>query len=287
MRIAIGTAQFGMDYGIANTAGRVPQPEVQKILDLARKNRIDTIDTAALYGHSEAVLGAVGVSDFKIVTKVPPLPADIKAPVEWLHSVIHSSLHSLRVNYLDIVLFHRASDIIGNAGEALLDAISTAQKLGRIGKVGLSIYSPQELDQVITKFLPECVQAPINVFDRRMISSGWLGHLRREGVEVHARSLFLQGLLLMEASERPEYFNRWRKDFEAYDDWVQGSGLHPVQANTAYLSKIEEIERVVVGVDSAEQLREVVAGVSSGVRLPPPPMLTQDEALLDPSRWVH
>ena len=287
MRIAIGTAQFGMKYGIANTAGRVPESEVQRILDLARQNTIDTIDTAASYGQSETVLGAVGVRNFKIVTKVPPLPENTKAPAEWLQDVIHNSLKTLGVKRLNVVLFHRASDITGKVGEVLIDGIKTAQELGLVGKIGVSIYSPQELDQVTAQFMPECVQAPINIFDQRMIGSGWLARLREEGVELHARSAFLQGLLVMKAEQRPAYFQRWYKDLSAYDDWLRASRLNAVQANIAYLTDIKEIDRVVVGVDSAEQLREILAAGASHIDLPPLPDLTQDEDLINPSRWVH
>ena len=88
MRIALGTAQFGMDYGIANTKGQVTRSEVKEIIQLAESRGIDTIDTAIVYGESEACLGDAGVQGFKVITKLPPLPESCTDVGGWVQEGI-------------------------------------------------------------------------------------------------------------------------------------------------------------------------------------------------------
>jgi aryl-alcohol dehydrogenase-like predicted oxidoreductase len=283
-QIALGTAQFGAAYGIANTSGQLSPESGREILDVARAAGVDTLDTAALYGASEATLGEIGVADFLVVTKLPGLPDDRENVGAWVRAATKASLRRLNVAKLAGLLLHRPADLLGADGEALFAALLALKSEGLVAKIGYSVYSPDELAALVKSFPPDLVQAPYNVFDRRLENSGWLSRLKNIGAEVHTRSAFLQGLLLFPRGRWPEKFEPWRDLLENWHDWCEMRGLTPMQAALAHALG-PGVDRVAVGVDSASQLREIMLasrGLSADV---PVDIQSSDEALINPSRW--
>ena len=156
-------------------------------------------------------------------------------------------------------------------------------RLGLVEKIGVSVYSPSDLDD-LSAFHFDLVQAPLNILDRRLVASGWLSRLHESGTEVHVRSAFLQGLLLME--HRPVYFQAWEPLLKRYDDWIEVSGLTRVEACLRFALAHPEVSRVVVGVDSVEQLREALRAERGRGVYPPGDLQSYDDRLLNPSNWT-
>ena len=173
MKIALGTVQFGLEYGVANTKGRVPEETAQDILSLARELGVDTLDTAAAYGTSEEVLGRTGVDAFKVISKVPPGTEHIEKPANWVKRCIDQSLSNLRCDSLYGLLLHRPLDLLQSNGRELYDALVDIKRQGLAKKIGISVYGPDDLDKLAT-FDFDLVQAPMNILDRRLKNSGWL-----------------------------------------------------------------------------------------------------------------
>jgi len=156
---------------------------------------------------------------------------------------------------------------------------------GVLQKVGVSIYDPEELDGLWKRFPFDLVQAPFNVVDRRLETSGWLKRMKVQGTEVHARSAFLQGLLLLTPERRPSKFERWRSLWIAWDRWLAETKLSPTQACLGFPLQRPEIDRVVVGVDSAAQLCALLAADAPSHTDPPAELSSLDLDLINPSRW--
>jgi len=287
MKLALGTAQFGMDYGISNSQGRVEPAEVSRLLEVAESHGINTLDTAASYGDSEAVLGEIGVRDFRVITKLPAIPNGSPTPANWFEQVVNRSLRNLRIDHVDVLLLHRPADLLGASGPSLSKGLQALRADGIVGKIGYSVYSPEELVSLSRVMWPDCIQAPLNLFDRRLIESGWLDELNRLGTEIHVRSAFLQGLLLMQPEERPSYFSCWNSLFAEYDKWLALIGMSPLEAALGYVMGVEGVDKVVVGVTSARELSEIIdAAALAGVQ-PPATLATTEESLINPSWWVH
>lgn len=284
MKIALGTVQFGLEYGIANIKGRVPEETAEDILGLARELGVDTLDTAAAYGASEEVLGRTGVDVFKVISKVPPRTENIEKPANWVKRCIDQSLSNLRCQSLYGLLLHRPLDLLQSNGRELYDALVDIKRQGLAEKVGISVYGPDDLDKLAT-FDFDLVQAPMNILDRRLKNSGWLEKLSKQGTEVHIRSAFLQGLLLMPIAQRPEYFKPWRNLLSEYDAWVAGQQLTPLQACIGYLNGHPEIDKIVVGVDTPEQLRGIVSAAKVTTSSVPENIQTNDLKLINPGLW--
>lgn len=285
MKLAIGTVQFGLDYGVANTGGRVAEQEASAILQRALECGIDTLDTAVAYGESETVLGSLGVKQWKTVTKLPAVPDDCLDIDKWVHEQARQSMARLGVSQLHGVLLHRPSQLLAPIGRALHDALQNLKTQGLACKIGISVYSPDELSALFDTFALDLVQAPLNILDRGLVESGWAARLHNAGVEVHTRSAFLQGLLLMQSNQRPGKFNIWSNVWKEWDRWLACVQLTPLQACLRYVNALPDVDRVVVGVDTVAQLDQIVS--ASEGQLPSWPEFTplQDERLINPASW--
>jgi aryl-alcohol dehydrogenase-like predicted oxidoreductase len=284
-RLAIGAVQFGLPYGIANQVGQVSRDEVAEILGHAWAAGVDTLDTAIGYGDSEAILGEIEVDQWQVITKLPEVPEACADVASWVQELVAGSLGRLRVPRLGGLLLHRPQQLLGPNGDELYRALVGVRDQGKTEKIGVSVYGPDELDAIWPRYQFDLVQAPFNILDRRLVSSGWLTRLCKAGTEVHVRSVFLQGLLLMDAANRPEKFNRWQSLWDDWHRWLTDHALTPLQACLSFAISQPEINRVVVGVDSLEQLRGVFACAKNTFNIPPETLMSDDLDLINPSCW--
>ena len=285
MRIALGTAQFGLQYGIANHAGMVQFDDVRHILQEATTHGVDTLDTAIAYGDCESSLGQAGVGDWKVVTKLSALPEGCSDVAGWVEAQVEGSTKRLGVSQLHGVLLHRPAQLLSKDGESLLQALHRLKAAGLTRKIGVSVYEPDELDVLMAEMQFDLVQAPLNILDRRLVESGWAWRLRDQGTELHIRSAFLQGLLLMEPDQRPRKFARWEHVWAEWARWLDETGLTPLQACLGYALGVEEVDKVVVGVDCVTHFQEIVAASRSSLPSMPNWPKPIDIDLINPSCW--
>ena len=251
-RIAIGTAQFGMDYGIANSRGRVAKKAVFKMLEEALREGINCLDTASAYGASETVIGeflASAGKDLRVTAKLPSLE---RADALSAEAELAATLERLGRDKVYGYLAHRSGDILSSEG--LWREMRKMVGDGLVEKIGASVYRTDELDALIGGGIDlDIVQLPYNVFDRRF--KPYFGALKEKGVEIHVRSVFLQGLFFLG-------MDKIERDFPAAGDAVAllrdisaRRGI-PVNALCLCFALLEPgIDKVVVGMDSIEQLR--------------------------------
>lgn len=284
MKLALGTAQLGLSYGVANTQGQISRDEAKEIIHFAESNGVKTLDTAVGYGDSELRLGEVGVKHWQVVSKLPALPDGCRDVSQWVQEIVVQSLKRLNVDALYGLLMHRPQQLLENGGEDVYRALRKVQEDGLVRKIGVSIYDPSELDTICSRFSIDLVQAPFNVLDRRLIETGWLPRIQEKGIELHVRSIFLQGLLLMELGMRPPKFDRWNRLWVDWQQWLEEADLTPLEACLRYALSYSEIDRVIVGVDSLKHLKEVLA---AGGPIPelPESLRTVPPELLNPANW--
>ena len=221
-RLALGTVQFGQDYGVANRSGQVSLDQIKESLHLAALHGINTLDTAISYGNSESLIGQIGVEKFRVITKLPEIPQGVYVQ-EWINSQVMKSLGRLNTSSVYGLLLHRPQQFHGSFGLDILSALKTLKEKGIINKMGVSIYNPEDLDGLPLEHI-EIVQAPYNILDVRLFTSGAAKKLKDLGVELHTRSAFLQGLLLMPAKDRPAKFKRWDDLWSKWDSWLKDYG---------------------------------------------------------------
>ena len=278
MRLALGTVQFGLAYGVSNQEGKVSDSELSAILTLARQLGIDTLDTAQAYGDAELRLGTQQTIDFTLVNKLAP---GVKA--SEVKPLIEHSLQQLRRSRLDGLLLHRSQD----ASLELFSALREQQQEGTVGKLGVSVYSPEELALWLAQGYPlQLVQLPANLLDQRFLRSGWLDRLQDLGCEIHVRSLFLQGLLLMAPELRPKQFQTFSQVLARLDSWRP----HMAQLVKALslITALPQVSRFVVGVCHAHELAAIAAAYR---HLPPlcdselASLACAEPQLINPGLW--
>ncbi len=286
-KIVLGTVQFGIDYGINSENGQVQPEEVRSILNYAHSQNIDLLDTAPSYGNSEQVLGDLNIQDFKIVTKTRHFYQDVITDKEatTLTNDLNQSLQSLKKKSVYGVLVHNANDLFKPGAEKLFYQLQELKKSKKIVKIGVSVYDHRQLQSILDSFDIDLVQLPLNILDRRMIDSGMLTILKNKRIEVHARSVFLQGLLLMSNQNRPKRFNQWSSLWRIWHEWLYDNQITALEASIRHAVSVPEISKVLVGVDTKDQLKEIIIA-SDGV-LPdfPAELHTNDANLLNPSNW--
>ena len=285
MKLAIGTAQFGMRYGISNLSGKVSQEGGKAILKYAASAGVDTIDTAMAYGDSEQVLGNIGVDVFNVVTKLPEIPEHIADVEGWVITAVKDSVSRLGVESLYGLLLHRPSQLFEPKGVKILSALRLLKELGIVKNLGVSVSVPSEFDALFDIYDFDVVQCPFNLVDRRLINSGWLEKLSTAGVEIHIRSSFLQGLLLMPRDSIPSKFKAWNILWDGWDRWLRANKTSPLDACISYVLSFSEITRVVVGVETQSQLVEIIGAATATSINSYPDISSDDTDLINPANW--
>jgi spore coat polysaccharide biosynthesis protein SpsF len=266
--IMLGTAQLGMPYGIANQSGCPSDAEAMSILDVALENGIVLIDTARSYGLSESRIGAAlsvrSAGEVSVVTKLAPLSgvtddSPVQDIVRAVESSVFRSCHALRRRRLDVLLFHRSEDMHLRQGAAM-EHVTALQKEGVVGSVGASVYSPEEALQCIADPRIGHLQIPLNLLDRRWTSEAFRKAIsKRPDIKVHARSVFLQGLLIRDATVWP----KWVSSSKSLVERIVRLCLtlhrrNPIDLCMAYVRAFPWVTTLVLGVERAEQLKELV-----------------------------
>lgn len=290
MKLGLGTVQFGLDYGISNQHGKTSLSASADILNTAKKLNIDLLDTASLYGDSEAVIGRI-LHDptFQVVTKTPQfkLPKLNKEHAEILKKTFNNSINMLQVDKVYGLLIHSPDDLINDGGEYLIEALQLIKESGKANKIGVSVYNQDQIEKIIGRYEIDLIQLPLNVFDQRLIASGILKNLKQRNVEIHVRSVFLQGLLLMDLPKLPAYFGSFMSKLDNYHKSLSDCGLTPLQGAMQFIKSIEEIDYAIVGVTNSKELQEISDALNQiSLSLPNwEKFCCTDERLINPINW--
>ena len=290
-KIGLGTAQFGLNYGLTNTRGKVSESQICNILDFAWKSGVRILDTARVYGDSEAVLGRVLSSKdtFKIVTKITLTKEEAltQKGVNNFRKSFEDSLNLLGRSSVYGLLIHDSKDIFRFDSHHLIRCLEELKKGGLVKKIGGSVYFGHEIDGILNRFTPDIIQLPFNVVDRRLAESGHLAKLNKLGVEVHARSLFLQGVLLKEPKDLPKYFAPIKRNLTYLNALAVEHGLSKLEVCFAAALAQPEIGTFVIGITSLLELEQTVEAVKKvrEKRIKFPQILDLDQRFIDPSKW--
>lgn len=291
-RLGVGTVQFGLAYGVTNQVGKVGVEEAASILRFARQNDITTIDTAALYGDSEATIGqAASGAAFDIVTKTAKVNGeeDASAAADAIASRFERSIRDLRVDCVDALMVHDAGDLLGRYGDRVWRCLQDIKASGLARKIGASVYSGNEIDQLLGRYDIDIVQLPINAFDLRLVDGGQLDRLATREVEIHARSIFLQGLLLLPPEQLPAKFAALAPSLVQMRQAFAQADLTIMEGLFASVFRHRMIDRVIVGAASLREFQEIVSTVNRSATLQSDHASWRwpisDERLLNPALW--
>ena len=286
-KLALGTVQWGMSYGIAGR-GQPSAAEVGDILAMGNRAGLTVLDTAHAYGSSEEVIGAQDTAGMQIVTKTLAIRSSRieSAEIAAVEAALKESFTRLRRSSVHAVLVHDAGNLLIPGADGLWKLLERYRDAGRIGRIGVSVYDPAQCRAIASAFPLEIVQLPFNVYDQRFRESGVLSELKARAVEVHARSAFLQGLLLMPPASLPGHFNAIRDHHARLHDWFRAHRMSALAGSLHFCLQETHIDRVVVGCEAAAQLGEILdAAAAAAPSMLQTPFALADPDIIEPSRW--
>ena len=279
MKLGLGTVQFGCNYGISNKTGQVTEGEIANILDYALIVGIDTLDTASLYGDSEEVLGRFNLENFKVVTKTIKVDKtlDLNENLTRFRDAFYQSQKKLGYIKLYGLMFHESTDLLGQNGLELWDLVCDFKDKGYVDKIGVSVYTPETLIEIIDRFDIDIVQLPLNILDQRFVYL--MKELKQKGIEIHTRSTFLQGLLLMKDYEINPYFEDIKQILKSIPEPKLAHALQ-------FVNKIDEVDRIILGTTCLNDLKEIVEAINENIeKVDYSKFKVIDEKFILPQNW--
>lgn len=249
-KLGLGTAQFGLKYGINNSQGKISNEEAFKILKHCAKNGIEFLDTASDYGDSEKILGrCLGKikSDFKVISKLR------NCDLEDVESVFLATLARIGQNSLYGYLIHDFDFFIKNP--SIWNTLVKFKQSGHVGKIGFSLYSPTQLKTLYSRKVDfDIVQVPYNVLDQRFESE--FKQLKEKKVEIHIRSVFLQGLLFKKLEKLEDFFEPIAQKLTHLQNISRENKISISNLLLGFVHLNRNIDKIIIGVDSLNNLKE-------------------------------
>jgi len=287
-RLGLGSVQWGMPYGIANRHGQPGQDVVAALVHRAIAAGIDVIDTAHEYGEAEARLGQTGAvpAGIRFITKTAVARDAGADRVAVAEAGFTASLQRLGRPAVAGLLMHDGDSLLAPDGERLWAWMQQQYRAGRAEKIGVSVYQPEALDRILDRYSLDIVQLPFSIYDQRFARQGLFDRLRAKGVEVHIRSSFLQGLLLLPAAELPPHFTALRPHQAKLHAACAALGLSPLAAALHFCLTEPRIDRVILGCETMAQLEQLLLATAEPADVTAlADFALNDESILLPMHW--
>lgn len=282
-KISIGTAQFGMNYGITNNKKSLTITEIGKILSYAKKNKINKIDTAYSYGSAEKKLGSFNLKTWKVSTKIPTTPNQINLNY-WIKKKIDISLKRLNIKKFDTIFIHDIDETknLKKFEKIYFSLLKLKEK--KITKyIGCSIYEPNDLKKLL-KFKFDVIQVPANIFNNEIFKKKYSNYLKKRGIKLEIRSIFLQGLLLVSPDKLPRKFKMWEELFLKLHNFHKKKKISKISIAFSVL-RGKNYRSVVVGVSSFNDFKEILQNMSNKIIKPPNFNIINKDNLINPKKW--
>ncbi|WP_411287842.1 bifunctional regulator KidO [Phenylobacterium sp.] len=283
-KLGLGSGQFGLDQQTA-VRGRPRDAEARDILSIAARSGLGVLEVGRHAPSAEVTLGQVlpRPNPFRLtITTVRP-----DRGADFAEGEIRAQLRRLNVDQVDAILAPSVTDLFSPLGPQLWDRLRALRDAGLTKKIGVSAYSSDDPVGFAKRFKPDVVQAPASLLDQRMLIDGTLAELAGMGIEVHLRSIFLNGLLFLPPDRAPHHLKAAAGRISRARRLIAEGRSDPLQAALGFALSRPEASVVLVGVASAAEMSAVVAAALS-----PPPDLDWDEmaiddpAALDPRAWA-
>lgn len=278
-KLILGTVQFGLNYGINNSAGKVCQDQIVEILKICKQNSITKLDTSYAYGDSEQILGELADSSFDIITKLPQTNRDA-------NDIFQESLTRLKKDHIYGYLIHHFDFFMEKP--LIWEDMLRLKSDNHVEKIGFSLYEPEELEYLLNKKIDfDIVQIPYNIFDRSF--EPYFKDLQQRKVEIHIRSVFLQGLFFKAIDDLSEKLLPLKDALAYLHSFCQENHISIEELALNFVIHNSDIDGVIIGVDNVDQLKRNIHSVWNEC---PEKMnnfvdsfYIKDKALLKPKNW--
>ena len=286
--IIIGTAAFGLPYGLSNNNFPVELDKIKSIINTADEQKLLEYDTAPSYGKSETLLGKYTQKEILISTKTHQINKEkiSSEDIKIISNTFKKSMKSTNRNIFENLYIHSPSDLINQGGEYVYEWLENLKYNKHINKIGVSVFHIKDLETILKKYKIDVVQIPLNLFDQRFLKSGMISNLRSLNIEINIRSIYLQGLLLKPMNKIPKYFDEFKKYFDQVDDFISQMGLSRIQLCFLFVKQISEVNKIIIGFKNKNQISDLLSIDKMDINLPNLSYLASNEInLIYPTKW--
>lgn len=281
-KFILGSAQLGSRYGIRK---KFKSREISnQIINRAKKKGINTLDLADSYSNSNNILKKK-LKNWKICYKISQKTLLKYSKGNDFIKFFFKTLKSYNIESCEYFLFHNAYSLNTDPGKKVFEILNILKKSGFVKKIGVSFYSPKEIINITKKFQIDVVQIPVNVFDQRFLEQGLLKRIKRKKIEIHARSIFLQGLLTYNYKNLPNKFKRFKKTFRKWDNFIEENKSSAINESLQFILNLNEVDKIVVGFDNPKQLSELINCSNRKKSTNYLKLKSKDLSLIDPRKW--
>ena len=284
-KLIIGSANFGLNYGQGPLKKKVDTKEIKKIISFCEKKNINFLDTAYSY-KNERHLKFQKLNKWNIITNISIKNFKNRKNLDKkINSLINQSIKNFKVKNLYGVLFHDIKEIEKKSGRHFYSILEKLKKTKKVKKIGASVYNPKDIDKILKNYKFDIIQCPLSIFDRRFINSGYLKKMKKKGIEIHIRSIFLQGLLLMQNKLIPKKFNRWNKIWSKWESWNIKNKTTKLETCVNFINQISNVDKIVIGITKKDQLQNIIKYFKKSKKQNYSYQFSKDINLLDPRKW--
>jgi len=282
-KIILGSANFNQTYGIRKNS--IKKNDIKKLFNLAIKNKIKLIDTSPSYNESEKIIGKLNNKRFKIISKIAKLPKNIKKVEikKKLRENVIISLRKLKIKKFECLLLHNANSLLSKNGNEIYKSLQDIKKIGLTKKIGISIYDYKTLGKILNRYKIDLIQAPLNILDQRLITTGWQKKIKKKNIEIHVRSIFLQGTLLIKKSKLPKNLKKFKKEWSAWEKWISENKVNPLHVCLLFILNQSKLDGIVLGCDNINQFKQILKIKKRKFLMPK--FNIRNIKLIDPRKW--
>ncbi len=282
MKLALGTANFGNKYSVLNK--QFQKKDIENLKKVITKFNISLFDTAINYKNSHLLSKFINQKEINFVSKISS-----NYTKNSLKEQVSIILNEYKSKPIHGILFHNYQDLLTKKGKDVLKFLLKLKKQKKINKIGLSIYDPNELNKIWSFWVPDIVQAPFNVIDQRLYKTNWINKLKKNKIEIHARSCFLQGLLIHYNSKKKLYkkFKKWENLFNKWDNWCNENNISKLKASIDFVRGFKNVDYIILGFNNKKELLECIS-VFKGKRTNIPKIFScNNKQLIEPKNWCN
>lgn len=283
-KISIGTANFGIKYGINKK--KISSKEIKKIFLILKKKKINYLDTAINYKNADIELGKYDLNDFLISSKIPKISNKRKNTYSYLINLVKNHIKKIGVSKLDTLYLHDISIIKNKNFKEILRGMSFMKKIGIIKKIGISIYDPSEIIKIYKFIKYDAIQAPFNILDQNIISKKYINFLKKKKIILEVRSIFLQGLLLSKKKFLKKFPTK-KKLYIEFEKFIKKNNSSKIRFLTNYVLNLKDFNKVVIGINSSKELKEILNVISVKRTLKITNFVSKDKNLIYPYLWKN
>lgn len=282
-KVIIGTANLNSNYGLIKNNLKIK--DFRNALKFCKKLGIKIIDTSPNYSNSEIIIGRE-TNKFEIITKIPKIPKKIKKIeiVDWIFKKIYKSSANTKTKKFYGVLLQNADILLSSKSSIIYKTLQDLKKKRKISKIGISIYNFKILEKILDQFKIDFIQVPFNVFDRRILNKKILKKIKKKGVKIHVRSIFLQGLLIEKNFQIPSHLSNLKKNLKNWHQWLKKNNIDPLNGCIEFVSNYKQIDKFVIGFNNFKQFNQIINFKKKNLNFKKL-NLNLNEKSIDPRKW--